>query len=232
MSRSSEPGFAEALQAVVEALGELPTPSMVIGGVAVIALGVPRFTSDIDVTIQGRSNHPEQVFGAFSHHEIGPRIESALEFAKARQVILALHEPSGISIDASLAWLPFEEEALQASLATKFAGVSIRVPSTRRSSHLQAGRLPASRCRGCGGAPTPLWQRNGSRPSAWPCPAVLRGARQFDPYRDSGAPPKQDSRRRKGVTRYISRDLPALKSFRASAMSMSSLPAGKSSAIC
>lgn len=128
MSRSSEPGFAEALQAVIEALGELTTPSMVIGGVAVIALGVPRFTSDIDVTIQGRSNHPEQVFGAFSHHEIGPRIESALEFAKARQVILALHGPSGISIDASLAWLPFEEEAIQSSLATEFAGVSIRVP--------------------------------------------------------------------------------------------------------
>lgn len=93
-----------------------------------IALGVPRFTSDIDVTIQGRSNHPEQIFGAFSHHEIGPRIESALEFAKSRQVILALHEPSGISIDASLAWLPFEEEAIQSSLATEFAGVSIRVP--------------------------------------------------------------------------------------------------------
>ena len=101
---------------------------MVIGGVAVIALGVPRYTADIDVTIQGRSSHPEQVFSVFSHHEIGPRIESALEFAKARQVLLALHEPSGISIDASLAWLPFEEEAIQSSLATEFAGVPIRVP--------------------------------------------------------------------------------------------------------
>jgi len=101
---------------------------MVIGGVAVIALGVPRYTSDIDVTIQGRSHHPEQILGVFSHHEIGPRIESALEFAKARQVVLAIHEPSGISVDASLAWLPFEEEAIQSSLPTEFAGVLIRVP--------------------------------------------------------------------------------------------------------
>ncbi len=101
---------------------------MVIGGVAVIALGVPRYTADIDVTIQGRSSHPDQIFDVLSRHEIGPRIQSALEFARARQVLLALHEPSGISIDASLAWLPFEEEALQSSLATEFAGIPIRVP--------------------------------------------------------------------------------------------------------
>ncbi|HEX3554192.1 MAG TPA: hypothetical protein VIA62_13280 [Thermoanaerobaculia bacterium] len=70
MTRSSEPEFAEALQAVIKALDELDSPSMVIGGVAVIALGVPRYTADIDVTIQGRSSHPEQVFSVFSHHEI------------------------------------------------------------------------------------------------------------------------------------------------------------------
>jgi hypothetical protein len=75
-----------------------------------------------------RSSRPEQVFDVFSQHEIGPRIESALEFARSRQVLLALHEPSGISIDASLAWLPFEEEAIQSRLAAEFAGVPIEVP--------------------------------------------------------------------------------------------------------
>jgi hypothetical protein len=85
VTRSSEPEFAEALRALIKALSELDSPSMVIGGVAVIALGVPRFTADIDVTIQGRSSRPDQIFDVLSRHEIGPRTESALEFARARQ---------------------------------------------------------------------------------------------------------------------------------------------------
>lgn len=101
---------------------------MVIGGVAVIALGVPRYTVDIDVTIQGKNSNPEEVFGAFAQHDIGPRIKGALDFARSRQIVLALHEPSGVSIDASLAWLPFEEEAIQHSQVRDYAGVRIRVP--------------------------------------------------------------------------------------------------------
>jgi hypothetical protein len=153
----------------------------------VIALGVPLYTADIDVTIQGRSSHPDQIFDVLSRHEIGPRTESALELARARQVLLALHEPSGISIDASLAWLPFEEEALQSSLATEFAGVPIRVP---RPEDLLIYKLVACR-------PLDVEDAEGllllygkeMGPGAWPDSAVLRGARRSASYRDFGASP-------------------------------------------
>lgn len=142
MTDSSQPGFLEALRAVIRALDDLDAPSMIIGGVAVIASGVPRYTADIDLTVEGKSSDPEGVFGAFARHGIVPRIEGALEFARSRQVILAVHEPSGISIDASLAWLPFEEEAIDSSQERDYAGVSIRIP---RPEDLLIYKLVASR---------------------------------------------------------------------------------------
>ena len=45
-----------------------------------------------------------------------------------RRCSSACTESSGTPIDVSLAWLPFEEEALGASLACDYAGVGIRVP--------------------------------------------------------------------------------------------------------
>jgi hypothetical protein len=128
VTNSSDPEFLEALKALNRALEELGSPSMVIGGVAVIALGVPRYTADIDAAILGRSSFPEQILEAFAKHSIGPREKNVLEFARSKQVILALHEPSGVSIDAALAWLPFEEEAIQSSRSGDYMGVRLRIP--------------------------------------------------------------------------------------------------------
>ncbi len=60
-----EPGFLEALQALTDALGELPAPAMVIGGVAVIARGVPRSTVDIDATVNGQIKPFSSGIGGF-----------------------------------------------------------------------------------------------------------------------------------------------------------------------
>ena len=128
MTNSSEPGFLDALAALNQALDDIDAPSMVIGGVAVIALGVARLTVDIDATIQGRSSDPERMLKIFAQHDIQPRIAGASEFARSRQIVLARHRASGVSIDASLAWLPFEEEAIQFSQVADYSGISIRVP--------------------------------------------------------------------------------------------------------
>jgi predicted nucleotidyltransferase len=128
VTKSSDPGFLDALAAVNQALDDIDAPSMVIGGVAVIALGVARLTVDIDATIQGRSSDPERVLKVFAQHDIRPRIVGASEFARSRQIVLARHHASGVSIDASLAWLPFEEEAIQFSQVADYSGIPIRVP--------------------------------------------------------------------------------------------------------
>ncbi|HUP48359.1 MAG TPA: hypothetical protein VNA04_06175 [Thermoanaerobaculia bacterium] len=50
---TADRAFRTALAQLVAALGELEAPSMIIGGVAVIAAGVPRDTIDIDATVLG-----------------------------------------------------------------------------------------------------------------------------------------------------------------------------------
>jgi hypothetical protein len=104
--------FQAALRAVSAALSALPVPAMIIGGVAVIAAGVPRQTIDIDATVLGRGSELDGVLATLADHGIVPRISEARQFARERQLLLLQHEPTGVTIEVSFAWLPFEEEAL------------------------------------------------------------------------------------------------------------------------
>src|SRR5436305_2574470 len=75
----------EALRSVATALDSLAAPSMIIGGIAVIAAGVPRQTVDVDATVLGREATPEAVVAALRRRGVSPRISNALEFARERQ---------------------------------------------------------------------------------------------------------------------------------------------------
>jgi hypothetical protein len=118
-----------ALAALASALKSSPAPSMIIGGIAVIAYGVPRQTIDIDATVSAARTNLNELVELFAKHDIQPRIEHALRFAQERQVLLLTHVPSGVPLDVSLAWLPFEEEALGRARRIDFGGVWISVAS-------------------------------------------------------------------------------------------------------
>lgn len=128
MSETRPPEFLDALRALHDALQALNVPWMVIGGVAVIAHGVPRYTADVDATAAAPDEPIERLFDVFALHGVVPRIDGALAFARDRQILLLRHEPSGVDLDVSLAWLPFEVEAIGRSEAVDYAGVTIRVP--------------------------------------------------------------------------------------------------------
>lgn len=58
MERKREPAalsgpLGAALRALAAAFSELSVPAMLIGGMAVIARGVPRLTRDVDATVAG-----------------------------------------------------------------------------------------------------------------------------------------------------------------------------------
>ncbi len=124
---TADEGFRQALTAVAAALAELPVPSMIISGVAVIAAGVPRQTIDIDATLLGAKSDPEHVLATFARHQVVPRITDAITFARERQVLLLRHEPSRVTIEVSFAWLAFEEEALEQAYEIDFQGIRLRV---------------------------------------------------------------------------------------------------------
>jgi hypothetical protein len=143
---TAHPGheFLDALRALSQALDDLRAPSMIIGGVAVIALGVPRLTVDIDATVAAADVDVARLNSVMRQRGITPRIPEAETFARTRQVFLAVHEDSGTPIDISLAWLPFEEEALRDAVICDYSGVRIRVP---RPEDLVIYKLIASRPR-------------------------------------------------------------------------------------
>jgi hypothetical protein len=144
VSEARPPEFLDALRALHDALQALNVPWMVIGGVAVIAHGVPRYTADVDATAVAPEEPLERLFDVFARHHVVPRIDGALAFGRERQVLLLRHEPSGVDLDVSLAWLPFEVEAIGRSTTIDYAGVTIRIP---RPDDLVIYKLVAARPR-------------------------------------------------------------------------------------
>ena len=127
MTIDAAAAFRSALLALQRTFDELARPAMIIGGIAAIARGIPRQTIDIDATIEAQGldlNHALEILG---RHGFEPRIERADEFARQRQVLLLSHRPSGVRLDLSLAWLPFERDALARASTFDFGGVSVRV---------------------------------------------------------------------------------------------------------
>jgi hypothetical protein len=142
VSEARPPEFLDALRALHDALQALNVPWMIIGGVAVIAHGVPRYTADVDATVAAPKEPVERIFDVFAQHHVVPRIDGAPAFARERQVLR--HEPSGVDLDVSLAWLPFEVEAIGRSETLDYAGVTIRIP---RPDDLVIYKLVAARPR-------------------------------------------------------------------------------------
>lgn len=119
--------FKSALLALQRAFDDLARPAMIIGGIAAIARGVPRQTIDIDATIDAQGLDVDDAFRVLDRHGFEPRIERADEFARQRLVLLLRHRPSGVRLDLSLAWLPFERDALARASSFDFGGVNVRV---------------------------------------------------------------------------------------------------------
>lgn len=119
--------LGDALRALAAALDALPVPGMIIGGIAVIAHGVPRTTRDIDATIAQDPASLGLTLDLMARHGIEPRISDAAAFARESAVLLLKHTATGVEIDLVLAALPFELEALATAAAGELVGVHLRI---------------------------------------------------------------------------------------------------------
>ena len=119
--------LGDAIASLARALSLLPAPGMLIGGIAVIARGVARATRDVDATVSSEGASLDEVLSVLDEQGLRPRIDDALGFAHANQVLLLRHTESGVDIDVSIAWLPFELEAIRASENLVLAGTTVPV---------------------------------------------------------------------------------------------------------
>jgi hypothetical protein len=99
---------------------------MIIGDIAALAHGVTRTARGVHATL-ATTREVGLVFGQFERYALHPRIDGALAYARARQVLLLQHAPTGVSVDLSLAWLPFELDALAAAEDRVLGSVEITV---------------------------------------------------------------------------------------------------------
>ena len=123
----SASGMLDAIAAVAEALRLVRSGGMLIGGMAAIVHGVPRLTRDIDITVSGEGVDIDELSGLLRSCGIVPRIDDAVGFAKEHQVLLMQHRDSGIEIDVTVAWLPFEREALAAARPVRIGRAELPV---------------------------------------------------------------------------------------------------------
>lgn len=98
---------AEAFVAL-EAIGR---PACLIGGLALQRWGEPRMTQDADLTVLAPFGTEEAVVDALLQR-FAARMPAARQHALDHRVLL-LTASNGVSLDISLAALPFEEEVLQ-----------------------------------------------------------------------------------------------------------------------
>ena len=100
---------------------------MIIGGIAVVARGVPRHTDDVDATVWAPGLDLDVLHRQLAAQELMFRIDDGLVFAQQNQILLLIHVPSRVEIDLSLAWLPFEQAALERAPRERLRGIVLPV---------------------------------------------------------------------------------------------------------
>jgi len=121
---SGERRIEDALEALACGLSAAGAPWMIVGGIAVIARGVRRLTTDIDAVVRGDATDPMRLLASLVKERIVPRIEDATAFAEQNLVLLLRHEPTGVDLDVSFGWSGFERKALEARAEVRFGRVS------------------------------------------------------------------------------------------------------------
>ena len=121
------PILAAALE-LQQFLDERSWKHCIIGGIAVLCWGEPRFTRDVDVTLfAGFGAEDEFIAPLLERYEA--RVAAAAEFARRNRVLL-LTAAQGVPLDVALGALPFEAKVVErAEVRELEPGCRLRIAS-------------------------------------------------------------------------------------------------------
>lgn len=121
--------FVAALRDLVRCLEATGVDGMLIGGWAVSLAGHPRFTKDLDASVAGPGLETQALLALTREHGFLPRRPDAAEFAQRHYILLLEHAATGVPVDLSLAFTPFELEALSRAVRVTAAGIQTPIPT-------------------------------------------------------------------------------------------------------
>ena len=126
-SEDRPPLLRDALEAFSKLLDLSGKKGMVIGGVAYAVWGQPRSTDDVDGVILAWDQDIPQLLQCARRLGLESRLPKAEEYARKSKMLLLRHQASGTKLDISLAWSPFESEAISRSHSIGWQGFSFPV---------------------------------------------------------------------------------------------------------
>ena len=101
----------------------------IIGGIALLRWGRPRFTRDVDVSLLTGFGREDGFITPLIEYGYRPRIPDAADFARRNRVLL-LESSLGVPLDIALAALPYEFLAVERSTLFEFEpGCALRTCS-------------------------------------------------------------------------------------------------------
>lgn len=102
---------------------------LIIGGIAVSLLTRPRTTQDIDVLSVLEESQWKAFLKKGRRFGFEARIPDVLSFAQENRVLLLRHTKSGVNIDISFGYLPFEKESIKQKTIHKVGHLQIPLPT-------------------------------------------------------------------------------------------------------
>jgi hypothetical protein len=117
----------EALTALEGWLRSEKLDHVYIGGLAVALVGRPRITQDIDGIVLLGGMSIQELLRSATAAGFPPRVPDAIAFTVESRVFLLRHEGTGVPIDLSIGFLPFEEEAVRRARSIRAKGLDIPV---------------------------------------------------------------------------------------------------------
>lgn len=121
--------FEDVLKGLLQWFKNSPGEFLIIGGIAVSLLTRPRTTQDIDVLSMIDESQWENFLKMGWRYGFVSRIRDALPFAQKNRVLLLRHKKSGVNIDISFGYLPFEEESIKRRTFQQAGSLRIPLPT-------------------------------------------------------------------------------------------------------
>ncbi len=121
--------FQNLLRRIAEQLDNAKIRYMVIGGQAVLIHGEPRFTKDIDITMEITPQKLQQVMEVVENLGLKILVKDVEKFVKDAWVLPTLDERSGIRVDFIFSSSVYEKRAIERAIAVELDSYPVKFAS-------------------------------------------------------------------------------------------------------